>query len=115
MDEKKIARINALAKKARTPEGLTPAEKEEQNALRTEYRQSVVGNLKGQLNNTVVIRRTVLPIARQTKRSPSKDCLCAVLPRLLQPELTGQKVAEPMDAVCQDHREIRRAELRQHL
>ena len=47
MDEKKIARINALAKKARTPEGLTPAEKEEQNALRTEYRQSVVGNLKG--------------------------------------------------------------------
>lgn len=38
MDEKKIARINALAKKARTPEGLTPAEKEEQNALRTEYR-----------------------------------------------------------------------------
>lgn len=39
-----------------TPEGLTPAEKEEQNALRTEYRQSVVGNLKGQLNNTVVIR-----------------------------------------------------------
>lgn len=52
----KIARINALAKKARTPEGLTPAEKEEQNALRTEYRQSVVGNLKGQLNNTVVIR-----------------------------------------------------------
>jgi uncharacterized protein YnzC (UPF0291/DUF896 family) len=56
MDEKKIARINALAKKARTPEGLTPAEKEEQNALRTEYRQSVVGNLKGQLNNTVVIR-----------------------------------------------------------
>lgn len=56
MDEKKIARINALAKKARTPEGLTPAEKEEQNALRTEYWQSVVGNLKGQLNNTVVIR-----------------------------------------------------------
>ena len=34
MDEKKIARINALAKKARTPEGLTPAEKEEQGALR---------------------------------------------------------------------------------
>mgnify|MGYP000305562120 CR=1 FL=1 len=27
MDEKKIARINALAKKARTPEGLTPAER----------------------------------------------------------------------------------------
>ena len=56
MDEKKVARITELAKKARTPEGLTPAEKEEQNALRMEYRQSVIGNLKGQLNNTVVIR-----------------------------------------------------------
>lgn len=56
MDEKKVARINELAKKSRTPEGLTPAEKEEQNALRMEYRQSVIGNLKGQLNNTVVIR-----------------------------------------------------------
>ena len=47
MDEKKVARINELAKKSRTPEGLTPAEKEEQNALRMEYRQSVIGNLKG--------------------------------------------------------------------
>lgn len=56
MDEKKVARINELAKKSRTLEGLTPAEKEEQNALRMEYRQSVIGNLKGQLNNTVVIR-----------------------------------------------------------
>ncbi len=56
MDEKKVARINELAKKSRTPEGLTPSEKEEQNALRMEYRQSVIGNLKGQLNNTVVIR-----------------------------------------------------------
>ncbi len=56
MDEKKVARINELAKKSRTPEGLTSAEKEEQNALRMEYRQSVIGNLKGQLNNTVVIR-----------------------------------------------------------
>lgn len=56
MDDKKIARINELAKKSRTEEGLTPAEKEEQNALRLEYRRSVVGNLKGQLDNTVVIR-----------------------------------------------------------
>ena len=34
MDDKKIARINELAKKSRTEEGLTPAEQEEQNALR---------------------------------------------------------------------------------
>ena len=56
MDDKKIARINELAKNSRTEEGLTPAEQEEQNALRLEYRRSVIGNLKGQLDNTVVIR-----------------------------------------------------------
>ena len=56
MDDKKIARINELAKKSRTEEGLTPGEQEEQNALRLEYRRSVIGNLKGQLDNTVVIR-----------------------------------------------------------
>ena len=56
MDDKKNARINELAKKSRTEEGLTPAEQEEQNALRLEYRRSVIGNLKGQLDNTVVIR-----------------------------------------------------------
>ena len=33
--------------------------------------------------------------------------MCGIA-QLLQPELTGQKVTEPMDAVCQDHREIRR-------
>lgn len=54
MDAAKISRINELARKSRT-EGLTPAEKEEQNALRLEYRQSVVGNLRGQLDNTVVV------------------------------------------------------------
>ena len=56
MEEEKLARINELARKSRTPEGLTPAEKEEQNALRLEYRQAVVGNLKGQLDRTVIIR-----------------------------------------------------------
>lgn len=54
MEEEKLARINELARKSRTPEGLTPAEKEEQNRL--EYRQAVVGNLKGQLDRTVIIR-----------------------------------------------------------
>lgn len=56
MEEEKLARINELARKSRTPEGLTPAEKEEQNALSLEYRQAVVGNLKGQLDRTVIIR-----------------------------------------------------------
>jgi len=37
MTKEKIDRINALARKSKTPEGLTPAEKEEQKALREEY------------------------------------------------------------------------------
>ena len=43
MDEKKIARINQLAAKSKTAEGLTPEEKQEQLALRREYIDSVVG------------------------------------------------------------------------
>ena len=51
MDEKKIARINQLAAKAKTPEGLTQEEREEQLRLRREYIDSVVGNL----DNTYVV------------------------------------------------------------
>ena len=46
-----IERINELAKKAKTV-GLTDEEKEEQAKLRKEYVQSVVGNLRAQLDNT---------------------------------------------------------------
>ena len=55
MDEKKIARINQLAAKSKTAEGLTPAEKQEQLALRREYIDSVVGNLARELDNTYVV------------------------------------------------------------
>ena len=41
MDQKKIDRINELAKKARTPEGLTPEETQERAALRREYIDTV--------------------------------------------------------------------------
>lgn len=54
MDEKKIARINQLAAKSKTAEGLTPEEKQEQLALRREYIDSVVGNLARELDNTYV-------------------------------------------------------------
>ena len=37
MTQEKIDRINALARKSKTPEGLTPEEKAEQKALREEY------------------------------------------------------------------------------
>lgn len=51
MTKEKIDRINELARKSRTPEGLTEAEKAEQTELRNEYRRGVVANLKGQLDN----------------------------------------------------------------
>ncbi|MCH5193755.1 MAG: DUF896 domain-containing protein [Oscillospiraceae bacterium] len=51
MTKEKIDRINELAKKSRTPEGLTEEEKAEQAALRQEYRDSVKANLIGQLEN----------------------------------------------------------------
>ena len=50
MTEEKIARINELARKSKA-EGLTPAEKEEQAALRQEFLDSVRNNLKQQLDN----------------------------------------------------------------
>ena len=50
MDERKIARINELYKKAKT-EGLTEEEAKEQHALRQEYLDNVRKNLKSQLNN----------------------------------------------------------------
>ena len=55
MEAFKIERINALAKKAKTPEGLTPEEKAEQQALRAEYIAGFRASLKAQLDNTVVI------------------------------------------------------------
>ncbi|MDE5558596.1 MAG: DUF896 domain-containing protein [Ruminococcus sp.] len=54
MNQQKIDRINELARKSKTV-GLTEEEKAEQTALRNEYRQSVVGNLKAELNNTYIM------------------------------------------------------------
>ena len=54
MDQKKIDRINELARKAKT-EGLTAEETAERAALRQEYVASVVGNLKGQLDNVYFV------------------------------------------------------------
>lgn len=55
MEQHKIDRINELARKARTPEGLTEWERMEQAALRREYIDSVLGNLKSQLDHTYVV------------------------------------------------------------
>ncbi|MDE7301739.1 MAG: DUF896 domain-containing protein [Oscillospiraceae bacterium] len=55
MTKEKIDRINELARKSRTAEGLTEAEKAEQAALRQEYRDGVKANLEGQLKNIEVV------------------------------------------------------------
>lgn len=51
-----IARINELAAKSKTPEGLTPDELEERAQLRRIYIDSVKSNLVGQLENTYIVR-----------------------------------------------------------
>lgn len=54
MEQKKIDRINELARKAKT-DGLTEEEKVEQTELRNEYRRAVTGNLAAQLENTYIM------------------------------------------------------------
>ena len=49
-----IARINELAKKAKTV-GLTPEELTERDKLRRIYIDSVKANLTGQLDNTYIV------------------------------------------------------------
>ena len=50
MTEEKIARINELYKKSKA-EGLTEAEKKEQQILRREFIDAFRNNLRGQLDN----------------------------------------------------------------
>ena len=54
MDQTKIDRISELARKSRSPEGLTPEEKTEQASLRREYLAAVRANLTAQLDHTVI-------------------------------------------------------------
>lgn len=56
MDNKKLARINELARKSKA-EGLTESERQEQAELRSEYIAAVRANLRGQLNNIDVINK----------------------------------------------------------
>lgn len=53
--QEQINRINELARKAKTPEGLTPKETEERDILRKAYIASVRANLVGQLENTYIV------------------------------------------------------------
>lgn len=51
MNQEDIKRINELAKKNKTVEGLTEAELKEQAQLRKAYIENVKKNLKAQLDN----------------------------------------------------------------
>ena len=75
MEKEKIARINALAKKAKA-EGLTPTELEEQKNLRAEYIAEFRTSFTGILENTVIQypdgSRQSLPDMRDAKKNEKK-------------------------------------------
>ena len=54
MEQKKLDRINELARKNKA-EGLTEEELIERDKLRRIYIDNVTGNLKGQLDNTTIV------------------------------------------------------------
>ena len=53
--QEQIYRINELARKSKTPEGLTEEEKLEQQKLRRLYIDSFKESLVGQLENTYIV------------------------------------------------------------
>lgn len=57
MDESKIARINELARKARTEEGLLEHEIEERNRLREEYIRHFRENMRATLENITIVEK----------------------------------------------------------
>ena len=54
MDQKKIDRINELARKAKA-DGLTEEEQKEREVLRQEYLDAIMGNLRRELDNTYIV------------------------------------------------------------
>ena len=56
MEQIKIDRINELAKKAKSPQGLTPEEVTERDGLRQEYVAAFKRSLTAQLDNTYIQR-----------------------------------------------------------
>ena len=54
MTEERIQRLNVLARKSKA-EGLTEAEREEQQELRQEYLASIRQSLRAQLDNVYIV------------------------------------------------------------
>ena len=55
MEPEKIARLNALARKAKSEEGLTPEEMAERDLLRREYIAACRRNLEAQLESIRIV------------------------------------------------------------
>ena len=55
MEQKKIDRINELARRVKAGEALTPEELAERDALRREYNDSVKASLVSHLDNTYIV------------------------------------------------------------
>lgn len=55
MEQSKIDRINELARKSKTEQGLTDEEREEQRVLRAEYVASFRASLENQLQHTTIV------------------------------------------------------------
>jgi len=68
MKNEKLERINELARKSRTQEGLTDAEKQEQAELRREYIEAYRANLRSQLDSIVLVNPdgTHTPLAKKS-------------------------------------------------
>ena len=69
MEQKKIDRINELARKVKSGQALTEAELEERAELRTEYLREFRASMTGILDNTVVVR----PDGSRQKLSEQKE------------------------------------------
>ena len=69
MEQKKIDRINELARKSKTPEGLTDEERAEQKVLREEYVASFKASLIGHLEHTTIVNPdgTMRKVTRKPK------------------------------------------------
>lgn len=70
MEKEKLERINALARKSRTEEGLTEAERAEQAALREEYILEFRASMTGILENTYIQREN--GVKEKLKRNDNK-------------------------------------------
>ena len=69
MNQEKIQRINDLSRKSKTPEGLTEAEKQEQQALRQEYLADFRRSFQNQLDHITIQE----PDGTRHKLAPKSD------------------------------------------